>query len=332
MNKTFSVVLAVTLIAVIVYSVVVTRDRDALNTELESVETVLTSTQAELVSTQTELSSITEKLSSVQSELEATKTELDAIDAKLKLYEDTMGIKIFSGIQQPPWKGASPIKLVNNPTATDPSWQQLISFLRADPTDDRTWTEGIFVSGDFANMLHDNAEAAGIRAAWVGVRFEGETIGHGLNAFKTTDRGLVYVETQSDAIAYVTKGKEYGIISLGQNTLLDYASYEKMKGDWRSYPSKLEAYNQEVAEYNSAYSRYKSSLEKGLSSPDSSWRQLWLQQAELIQRLFELRYGRTFEAEEKYLEEQREWLNSIRAQLEDLRPPMGIVERIVIYW
>ncbi len=271
MPKVPSVILVLALIAAIVYSVVITGDRNALNTELESVQSVLASTQSELASTQSELTSTkleldstqsefgstkqtlvstetelsstkqmlastNQRLSSVQSELEATKTESDAIDAKLKLYEDTLGIKIFSGVQQPPLRGASPIKLVNNPAATDPSWQQLISFLRANPTDDRTWTEGIFVSGDFAEMLHNNAEAAGIRAALVGVFFESETIGHGLNAFKTTDRGLVYVDCTGptlqqkleeiqyriyggtpiewDKIAYMVKGKEFGIVSI----------------------------------------------------------------------------------------------------------------------
>ncbi len=343
-SKAPFVFLSLALVASIVYSVIIIVDRNALNKELVSTQSVLTSTQSELnpikqtlALTKTEISSTKKALDSTQVELGSTKdvlastevklnsawqslasaqdkllsiegtlAELEAVEAKLRLYEDTLGIKIFSGIEQPPLRGASPIELINNPTATNPSWQQLISFLRADPTDDRTWTEGIFVSGDFGEMLHNNAEAAGIRAAIVGVFFEGETIGQGLNAFKTTDRGLVYMETQSDSIAYVTKGKEYGTISLGQNTALDYGYYEKMKADWNSYDQKLEAYNKEVKEYN------KEIFGKVYYIGTTEWERIkeW----------------------ERTLEDQKRVLDSLRAQLEYLGKPMGIVESIVIYW
>lgn len=282
-----------------------------------------------------------------------------------KLYEDTMGIKIYSGVQPRIERGDSSMPHLNNTTtANNPSWQQLISFLLADPTDDRYYSAN-FDCVDFAEMLHNNAEAAGIKAAFVAVSFDNDPVGHTLNAFKTTDKGLVYVDSTGgeefdaslewDKIAYVVKGKEYGIISLEQDTPTDYASYEKLKADWRSYAPKLEAYNQEVAEYNSAYSRYKSSLEEAvteyercleearLSPPGSAQREFYLNMAEsnrefdlnmaaLTERIFKLRYGRTFEAEEKYLKEQREWLNSIRAQLEKAWEPLGITESIKIYW
>lgn len=332
--------MSLALVVAIVYGFVITGDRNALNTELESVQSTLASTQADLsstkqilistqadlsstqqsltstqtelrtaertlASTRSELTSTNQKLSSVQSDLSATKTKMDAIDAKLKLYEDTMGIKIYSGVQ-PLARGAGPIELVNNPAATNPTWQQLIAFLRADPTDDRTWTEGIFVSGDFAEMLHNNAERAGIRAALVGVFFEGKTIGHGLNAFKTTDRGLVYVETQSDGIAYVTKGKEYGILSLSQNRLFDYGYYEKVKADWNSYNQKLEAYNRDVQAFN----------------------------REIFGKVYYIGTAEWFRinAWQATLEAQKRVLDALRAQLDYLGEPMGIVASIEIYW
>ncbi|MBI2287404.1 MAG: hypothetical protein HYU83_00115 [Chloroflexi bacterium] len=155
-------------------------------------------------------------------------------------------------------------------------------------------------------MLHNNAEAVGIRAAVVGVFFEGETIGHGLNAFKTTDRGLVYVETQSDYIAYVTKGKEYGSISLVQNTPLDYASYEKMKAAWNSYYQKLEAYNRDVQAFN----------------------------REIFGKVYYIGTAEWFRIKEweSTLEVQKRMLDTLRSQLLNLGEPMGIVESIEIYW
>ena len=52
----------------------------------------------------------------------------------------------------------------------------------------------------------------------------------------TGDRLLIRRASREwDKIAYVVKGKEYGTISLGQNTPTDYASYDKMKAEihWR---------------------------------------------------------------------------------------------------
>jgi hypothetical protein len=50
-----------------------------------------------------------------------------------------------------------------------------------------------FVCADFAEMLHNNAEKAGWRAAFVGITLSGgET--HALDAFETTDLGLVYID------------------------------------------------------------------------------------------------------------------------------------------
>jgi len=43
-------------------------------------------------------------------------------------------------------------------------------------------------------MLHNNAEEAEIRAAFVAADLVDEQDGHALNAFNTTDRGLVYID------------------------------------------------------------------------------------------------------------------------------------------
>jgi hypothetical protein len=58
----------------------------------------------------------------------------------------------------------------------------------------------------------------------------------------------------------------------------------------------------------------------------------WREFAKVKAFQFSFLYGRTFEAEREYLIEQREWLNSIRAQLEKAWEPLGITESIKIYW
>lgn len=87
-----------------------------------------------------------------------------------------------------------PIELINNPNSTDPTYQEMLTFLRSDKTDEIEYDPDSFMCGDFAEVVHNNAEAAGIRAAWVSIDFRGFKAGHACNAFNTTDKGLVFVD------------------------------------------------------------------------------------------------------------------------------------------
>ena len=108
-----------------------------------------------------------------------------------------------------------PMHLINNDDAINPTWQQLKNFLLSDKTDQNQYIPGSYMCADFAKEIHDNAEAAGIRAAFVGVFFKGEIDDHALNAFETTDKGLVYIDCGDvDTIVYIEEGKEYQPISL----------------------------------------------------------------------------------------------------------------------
>jgi DNA-directed RNA polymerase subunit RPC12/RpoP len=113
------------------------------------------------------------------------------------------------------------ITLKNNPDASDPSWEQLKSFLLKDDTDQIPYDFDKFVCADFAERLHNNAELAGIRAAYVCVDLGPSSYyslsgGHALNAFQTTDRGIVYIDCtgfqfgiSADKIVDVVVGNDY---------------------------------------------------------------------------------------------------------------------------
>jgi len=130
----------------------------------------------------------TEKdLISARQELSSSKLTINSLESRLALYEDTWGLTA-SGIQ-PPFQGAS---IVNNETATNPTWAQLSDFLLRDKTDQKDYVPGVYMCGDFARDVHNNAEGAGIRAAYVAVELPSGY--HSLNAFQTTDRGLVFID------------------------------------------------------------------------------------------------------------------------------------------
>ncbi|MDH4300142.1 MAG: hypothetical protein OEV54_05820 [Dehalococcoidia bacterium] len=130
-----------------------------------------------------------------------------------------------------------PIELTNNPAAQDPSWNQLTAFIQSDTTDSKPYIDTFYwsyVCADYAKEVHNNAEAVGIRAAWVGIDFVGSGPGHALNAFHTTDKGLAFVDsTGFDAIAYVKTGEELGYIDLDLAISPEYSFYEEY---WQIWP------------------------------------------------------------------------------------------------
>ena len=81
-------------------------------------------------------------------------------------------------------------------TLRDPTYKQMVSFLRWDKTDRNKYDEDSYVCSHFARDVCNNAEAEGLRCAFVNLRFpEG---GHSIIAFDTIDKGLVYFEPQFD--------------------------------------------------------------------------------------------------------------------------------------
>lgn len=86
------------------------------------------------------------------------------------------------------------ITLVNNVSARDPSYAELLNFLRADETDKIQYNYGSFVCADFAETVHNNAENASIKSGYVTIDFNEIDGGHACNVFNTTDRGLVFID------------------------------------------------------------------------------------------------------------------------------------------
>jgi len=88
--------------------------------------------------------------------------------------------------------------LTNYDNATDPTYDELITFIRNDKTDTISYDYDSFVCADFAARVHNNAEKAGIRAGIVDVTFSDNLEGHALNCFNTTDKGLVFIDCTGD--------------------------------------------------------------------------------------------------------------------------------------
>lgn len=239
-----------------------------------------------------------------------------------------------------------PIELINNPNATNPTYAELVAFIKEDSTDKHHYADSVdvyigaakvpYVCSDFAEDVHNNAEAAGIRTAWVSINFEGNDERHALNAFETTDRGLVYIDctgqrfiselqnlrvvkategfsfisdspTNWDSIAYIEIGKEYGLIPIAKVKLLLYSFYEEYKQNWQEYQKLVGEYNAEVRQYNQEISG-KIYIE---GSPELAKIEAW----------------------EARLEEKSEVIDELGEELGDYWvEPLGIVKDMYIHW
>lgn len=219
--------------------------------------------------------------------------------------------------KQPPYIKSSGerIHLVNNPDAQDVSFAELKSFILKDDTDEERYVPGVRMCAAFAETLHNNAERIGIRAAFVGIDFVAEESGHAINAFETTDRGLVYVDCggkekgatgERDTIAYIEVGKEYGVISIDEAQSLQYGSYVEYTQNWHRLEDMLEDYQSEVDAFNRDLGG-----RTYLSEPE---------------------YSR-FKAWEAEIHEKKRMIDELADKLGDCWfEPLGTVETVEIYW
>lgn len=114
-----------------------------------------------------------------------------------------------------------PITLMENPKSENTTWENLVAFLHDDQTDTETFDEKTFVCSDFAEMLHNRAESAGIKCAYVTVDLGPsqeypEGIGHALNAFQTTDQGCIYIDSTHTNRAPVYYQDKKVLLVIGQ--------------------------------------------------------------------------------------------------------------------
>jgi hypothetical protein len=106
------------------------------------------------------------------------------------------------------------------------SYDEVIAFLKSDQTDRNEYTSD-FNCISFTNNIKENANKKGIRCAIVSFDLVGvnKSIGHAINAFETTDRGIVYFDPQTD-------GERFGIEVGGYYNLSERYKITKVDIIW----------------------------------------------------------------------------------------------------
>ena len=113
----------------------------------------------------------------------------------------------------------------------NPTYNELTEFLAADKTDSNTFISGEYVCFDFAAELNNSAEANGIRAAYVRIR--SKEWAHAVVAFETVDKGLIFIEPQSDMKIELVTGRPYPWWLAGASSPLRYTdAIEEIQVIW----------------------------------------------------------------------------------------------------
>jgi len=187
-------------------------------TQLTSAQTELNNTKTQLSSTQSQLSSTTSELTSTTSLLSDTQSQLASSMQQLSDYKKTMlalGITIHSSTTSWTFNGLTWTHN-DNSQAVNPTWNQLMTFIAQDKTDQYPYNINSFNCVNYSTTVYNNAETLNIETAMVTLNLRNSTAGHAVNAFITSDYGLVYVDcTGNDAIARVETGKVYRAVVPG---------------------------------------------------------------------------------------------------------------------
>ena len=215
--------------------------------------------QAELDGAQHEIGEITEDLAQLEADYQGLQDDYASLQSDCQSSQ-TSYQKLLERLEQS--------------ALVDISWPELKEFLEQDDTDRLAYVENGFDCSGFAITLRDSAARCGIRCAYVEIEFAVEG-GHALDAFETTDRGLVYVDSiEADQIAYVKLNELYGVISLDgvkseciacsgdpaefwgplgymtHSNPFRYSYYPDYQRRVKFYGDSIEAYNEAVEKYN----------------------------------------------------------------------------------
>jgi multidrug efflux pump subunit AcrA (membrane-fusion protein) len=191
---------------------------DTTKTELTGTITQLLTTQSQLASTQSQLSSATTELVSTKSQLSDAQSQLASSQQQLADDQKTLlalGITVHTATTAWDFNGQQWTH-TDNTQATDPTWNQLTAFVAQDNTDQHPYDINSFNCVNYATTVYNHAENSNIEAAVVTLTLRNEPVGHAIDAFITSDYGMVYVDcTQQDTIARIEVGKTYRAVSPG---------------------------------------------------------------------------------------------------------------------
>jgi len=167
-------------------------------TEINSLKSYHECEMGNLISYVSYMENITDELTE---EIEDTNDLLSDVQEELEL----TSISLQENISE-----LENLRSGNNYDLHDPTYNEVVSFIAQDKTNEEEYIEDVFDCEQFAQQVNTNAENIGIRCAYVVIYFDGTNAGHGIVGFNTVDRGMVYIEPQSDEwVENLTVGNDF---------------------------------------------------------------------------------------------------------------------------
>jgi len=96
----------------------------------------------------------------------------------------------------------------SSPSLRNPTYFEAQQLVALDKTDTHPYVIGSYTCANFAADFRSNSLKAGFECG-IAILYFPDNTSHALNCFNTTDRGLVFVEPQTDEFVNVTVGKFY---------------------------------------------------------------------------------------------------------------------------
>jgi hypothetical protein len=217
--------------------------------ELVNAYANITQMTSDISSYQAQVDSLNSQKASMQVSISSLQTNITILQGQVvtltKKLQGTLPYSSPTGVN---------LKVINQDNTHNPTWDELKSFLASDSTDQLPYIAGSFVCGDFAQTLHNKAESTGIRCAIVIINFTDGSESHALNAFMTSDKGLVYIDDTGqtptgitsckyDGVGYPLVGQPYNSVDINFVTGLGYSDYISLKASFNKYQSDVTALN-----------------------------------------------------------------------------------------
>ncbi len=182
-------------------------DVDSLNNDKIDLEAQVASLQSEITSLNNEKTALENQVSTLQANITSLQTEIASLENEVsESYQLGYDVGYVQGVED----GAGSGWYIR-----DPTYAEAIAFINSDRTDENEFTDD-YVCYDFTADFNANAFQMGYRCGFVYIEFPHSA--HAIACFNTTDRGLIYVEPQTDEIVYVAVGRIYSgdlIVKMG---------------------------------------------------------------------------------------------------------------------
>jgi hypothetical protein len=196
--------------------------------ELEDTKATLVITQTNLTSTQNDLKDTQNTLTSTQSDLQSTKDTLTTTQNTLETTQDTLTSARTDLKNSIIRLGRSQVQIDDysqqladiqlqfdnlskgySSVTNNVSYKAVMTFIAKDRTDTNTYDTIKYNCFNYSADVISNAINQHIRCGFVYIMFKEPHSAHAIIAFSTTDRGIIYIEPQTDNVVNPQVGKHY---------------------------------------------------------------------------------------------------------------------------